>query len=213
MRSLSCPLLVALAASVLALPAGADMTFTVTKDSTMDGNAGQLLEVTEPGYPTETFFLFVEDGLVRAYATRDNSTGAWQTPLIPIYLVPSTSITAGQTWAFLPTGSAFLTQAEAIKEESVTVGAGTFDCWRVEITAVGSPDDVLAVFWFANGVGFVKQDEFESGASAWKVELESYSVSGGGYFPLDVGNTWTFLGLEVPNRASSMGDLKSRFAH
>jgi hypothetical protein len=214
MRTLAFAFFAAAVTVSLALPAVADMTFTVTKDSTMDGNAGQLMRVSEPGFPSETYFIFVgQDDMVRVYAVRSDLDGTWTTPLTPVYLVPATTISAGQTWAFLPMGGAFQTVAEAITMEMVTTNAGSFISWRVDVTALGAPDTVLTTFWFASDVGWVKQVEYEAGKVVWRTELQTYDVSGSGYLPLVIGNTWSYVGLEVPNQATSIGKIKGSYAH
>lgn len=213
MKSRAFAVIAAVALLSPALPAAADFTFTVTKDSTMDGNDGKLMRVAEPGYPSEDFFMFVQDGYVRVYAHRDNSDGSWTIPLVPLYFVPQSTISQGQTWSFLPMGGVALTVAEAVAQEQKTVSAGTFECWRVDVTALGSPETVITTFWFSSGVGMVAQVEYNEGKATWRTELDNYSVTGAGYFPLVLGNTWDFLGLEVAGEVSSLGALKGRFSH
>jgi hypothetical protein len=43
-------------------------------------------------------------------------------------------------------------------------------------------------------------------------DLDSYAVSGTGFFPLSVGNTWIYVNTVVTNAQQSFGAVKSRFA-
>jgi len=66
--------------------------------------------------------------------------------------------------------------------ESVTVPAGTFDAIRVECS--DSTDDPAAyagtittgTYWYAKGVGLVRQEVSENGGTAEVSELDSYYI-------------------------------------
>ena len=206
--------IVALLAAALFLvqPATADTTWTVTADSTMDGNAGSLLWISEEGFPGVTYFTFEEDGKARAYAGRPDG-GDWLVFTNPQYLVPVDNISAGMTWRFPGDDDSDLRQAEAITLESVSTAAGDFLAWRVDVTRPTDPAGKYSSYWFAPGVGLVRDLEYENFVPIWEVDLDSYSVTGSGYFPTVVGNTWTYVERSVPNAPASVGNVKSRYAN
>lgn len=60
---------------------------------------------------------------------------------------------------------------------SVTVPAGTFDTVQIERTNLGDPeiqgDDEVKQFWYARGVGKVREEDMQTGATE---ELSSYEI-------------------------------------
>ena len=211
MRPIAIVLLLASTLSLASPPAAAS-TWTVTADSTMDGNAGSLLYISEEGFPGVTYFTFEEDGKARAYAARPDG-GAWQVFTQPQYLVPVSSISAGMTWRFPGDDDSDDRQAEAITLESVSNNAGDFLAWRVDVARPTDPAGKYTSYWFAPGVGLVASVDYEGFTPLWESSLESYSVTGSGYFPTEVGNTWTYLEISVPNEPSSVGKVKSRYGN
>lgn len=190
----------------------ADNVFTTTVDSTIDGNAGTILTIEDAGNPTETFFVFPQAGMIRVYASRDEGSPTWDILTGPVFLVPKNNITAGDTWRFLDDDLGGETIAEAITEESVTTAAGTFTAWKIDVAPVSNPANRTQSLWFASGVGLVRQVDYFDQWIERESNLESYSTTGNGFFPLVVGNTWTYIGTEVPTEDSSIGELKSRYA-
>lgn len=204
---------VALLGLVIGTSAGADDVFNATADSTIDGNAGTILTIEEPGNPTETLFLFPQTGMIRVYARRDAGSPTWDVLTGPVYLVPKNKIDLGDTWRFLDDDFGGETIAEAVMEESVTTAAGTFTAWKVNVAPVSNPTQPTQGLWFASGVGLVRQVDYFDQWIERESNLETYATAGNGYFPLVVGNVWTYIGTDVPAGSSSIGAVKSHYAH
>lgn len=201
-----------LCSACLVAPAAADQVLTVTADSTMDGNAGVLLEVEDPpGSLYETRFMMTQAGYIRVYATRNAGSSTWTIPAVPIYLVPKNRINPGDTWRYLDEPDGSETVAEAIVEESVDTPAGTFLAWRIDIARVTSPADVVRAIWVADDLGIVREVEYFDQWIEWEGLLDMYSVTGNGHFPLSVGNTWSLLTGVVSAESSSVSAIKGQF--
>lgn len=216
-RLLSTVLFLAFALFLVTNSANAEtFTQTAVKDTTFAGNPGKILFFDETG-GQEDVALFVENDLWRIYAFRPLG-GAWEIEPAPVYYMPDSAISVGQTWSFPKEGSGGgTTTAEVIRMESVSVPAGTWaNAYRIEIrdTTLGPTSQLLEVTWVVQGVGVVKANGFlPTGEEEWLDELESYSVSGSGYFPMDIGNTWTFriADIGVPVSLMNLGGLKAMF--
>jgi len=204
---------VALLGLMVGTSAIADEVFTATVDSTIDGNAGTILTIEEPGISTETLFLFPQAGMIRVYASRDEGSPSWDILAGPVYLVPKNKITTGDTWRFLDDELGGETIAEAIAEESVTTAAGTFTAWKIDVSPVSTPAQPTQSLWFASGMGLVRQVDYFDRWIERESNLETYFTSGNGFFPLVAGNIWTYIGSEVPTADSSVGEMKARHAN
>ena len=204
---------VLLCAIILAgAPASGDEILTVTADSTMDGNAGVLLEIQDPpGTLAETRFVFNQAANIRVYATRSAGSPDWTVHPVPIYLVPKNKIDPGDTWRYLDEDDGSETIAEAIVEEPVDTPAGTFIAWRVDIALASNPTELVRSVWFASDLGIVREVEYFDQWVEWEGLLDTYSAAGNGHFPLIVGNTWWLLTGAVSNEPTSMSTIKGQF--
>ncbi|RKZ12306.1 hypothetical protein DRQ53_03085 [bacterium] len=196
----------------------ADQSFEVTADSLLVSEVGSLVRISEPGEVGQTLFAFEEPpGLpvswIRLYAGRPDDTGEWEVFDAQQFLCPAFSMIAGQTWRFLDSDQGGWQTAEVIVSDMVTVPAGTFPAWRVDVSEDDQPGTVKQRFWFAGNVGIVQQVEFEAGVVVWRSELSSYSVSGNGFFPLVVGNRWEYVEATVPVPGRSLGGFKAMFGN
>lgn len=202
--------------TLFASGAQADETYTLIGTATVDGNPGFVLEANEVGFPIEEYHAFVELGQVRISATRPQGATPWDLITPAAYLVPSSTMNVNDTWDFLTVGVADRPAVATVRAlESVTVPAGTFNAYRVEIGLASDPSVLDTVIWFADGVGWVRSDYYDVDAQGnpydGHEELSSYSIVGGsGYFPLAVGNTWSFLTV-VPTDNSSWGSVKALY--
>ena len=96
--------------------------------------------------------------------------------------------------------------------ENISVLAGSFSAYRVDIAEVAAPSVVLETMWFVNGVGFVRDQGYQNGVLDWRDELSTYTIAGGsGFMPLAVGNEWEHVWLSVPTAAKSLSGLKSQY--
>jgi hypothetical protein len=230
MKKLVLPLAVL---SLLVLSSGlafADtLTLSVAADTTFAGNPGSLLhEVFQaPGEPEEVgdLGMFEEAGFIRIYGLRFAGE-SWNLFPPASYLVPVSSMTVGQTWSWLPGDSGGSTTATVETIESVTVPAGTFtNAYRVDIRsdALPSPSTPTESYWFVSGVGYVRQEAFfPDGSSDYFSELVSFTGSGTGFLPREIGNVWiydeqvsggpTAVGdTELPTRATLQGAYPNPF--
>lgn len=207
---------VAIAAVVIAClflgysPSSANETFEIVADSTLDGNSGHIMRVTETGAPVgASFFLFEESGMIRAYAYRIDGFTPWMLMPGPQYLCPANSMTIGQTWRSLD-DEGQETVAEVVSQEMVTTAAGTFSCYKVQAEHVNNPGTTIGELWFSLGVGVVKQTDYVP--EVWESELQVYHIAGGsGFFPLATGNVWEFMDVFSPVQATTWGAVKSKY--
>jgi hypothetical protein len=151
--------------------------------------------------------------MVRLNGLRADGSDDWEiysSP--PVYLCPTVQMVPSLVWQFPEDELGFSRSAEVTGQEAVSVPAGDFvNAWRVDVTRDDQPGVVVQTLWFAVNVGIVKQVEFESELPVWISELQSYSVSGLGFFPLIVGNSWQYADVPVTSRARSLGALKGSF--
>ncbi len=201
-------------ALLLASNALAQETITVVADSTMDGHAGSIATDVEPGWTTD-FFLFNEGGLIRFYAFRENGAPLWTVLPAAEYLVKTTGMIIGDSWRGPDTDFGQPTTATVTAFESVTTPAGTFNCARVEFALTNNPSMLDSVFWFADGVGIVRQDFYDLFSPQNPVtdrsELVSFTIAGGsGFLPVTVGNQWNYQ-TTVASEKTTWGQLKSQY--
>jgi hypothetical protein len=195
----------------------ADELFTVTKDTLLFSSPGSLVRVVDPGAEGLTWHAFEADlrgnFMVRLNGLREDGTDDWEiysSP--PVYLCPTVQMIPGLVWQFPVDDLGFSRSAKVVGQEAVSVPAGDFlNAWRVDVTRDDQPGIVVQTLWFAVNVGIVKQVEFENGVPVWRSELQSYDVSGLGFFPLLVGNSWQYADVSVAGRARSLGALKGSF--
>jgi hypothetical protein len=186
-------------------PVNAQMTYWFRADSTMDGNAGSVFRITDSGFGQDVF-IFEEDGKYRVFAIReDGSDWAHLTPAQ--YFCPVMTMTIGDNWRFVNDNMTEETRATVAAQEEITVPAGTFICYRIEIVRVAAPDEVNQMMWLAFGVGMVKEQYFE-GNGYWHSDLDDRFVVGTGFMPRTAGNWWTYGGYLIGTDESSWGEIK-----
>lgn len=211
MRPIALVLMVVLACTILCSFVSDGLALddrTIRADSTMDGHAGFILRFIEQGSAGSEAFVYEEAGFYRVYAIREDG-GSWDLMAPGQYFSPVSSMTIGQTWRWLDTDLAEETTAEVVAMEQVTVTAGTFSCYRIDITTASLPY-VIESIWLSEGVGQVKEESF-NGDGYSHGQLESYSVTGTGFFPSDVGNTWIYTDSFVSVRETTWGSLKTLY--
>jgi hypothetical protein len=202
-------------ATLLAAPVMADEVWNITGSANVSGSDGLVLQIDEVGFPAVELHTFVENGHHRLHAIRDLGVSTWDLITPAAYLTPTTSMSVNDSWVFLPTDDGESTTATVKAIESITVPAGTFDAYRVETSLDANPSILDSVFWFADGVGIVRQDYHSTTLPGNPLEtranLTSFSIAGGsGFFPAALGNSWTFA-TAVPLEDSSFSSIKALF--
>lgn len=183
-------------------------TQTFRADSTMDGNAGSIFRIVEPGSTSEDIFIFEEEGKYRVYAIReDGDSWVYLTPAQ--YFCPVSSMTVGETWRHINRGLADETKATVTLQEDITIPAGTFSCYKVDVEEVANPGVIVQSLWVSDGYGLIKESWFE-GDGYWISDLESYYATGTGFMPRDVGNWWAYGGYLIGTEESSWGAIKKQ---
>lgn len=196
----------------LAGTASASEFFEVGADSLLFSEIGTLVRVTDPGSGGVTLHLIESITWIRIYGTREYGSEDWEVYPTPVYLCPTFEMTPGFAWRFLDDDFGNARTAEAVGQEVVTVPAGTFaNAWRVEVTRDDQPSVLDEVFWFVVNLGIVKHTDWEGGQAVYKSELLSSDVSGLGFFPLELGNTWQYTEGSVEAVGRSVGGLKALF--
>ena len=199
---------------VTAADSRADQTFTVTRDSLLFSNAGVLVRVVPSAASGKTYFVFEYQNKIQIYAERLDGSDTWEVFDGRQYLCLAWQMNVGNVWRYLDdedTGEP--RTAHVISTDAVVVGAGSFQAWRVDIALDSEPDTAQESLWFASGVGIVKQVDWLGGVAVARSELQSYSVDGLGFFPLEIGNTGQYADLTVPATVGSLGALKTRYRH
>jgi hypothetical protein len=194
-------------------PALAGQTFEIVADSTLDGNAGFLMQITEPGENGATVFMFEEAGMIRMYAMRAHGFDFWVVFPGGQYICPVSAMSINDTWRFLD-DEGIETIATVIGLESITTAAGTFACYTVVVEDINNRGTVLQTLWFSSGIGLVREMDFFEGPTPinWQSDLQSYNISGGsGFFPLAVGNRWDYAEITNPTQATTWGAIKSKY--
>ena len=207
--------LVCLSVFIMALavsPALADETITVVADSTYAGNAGFLVQTSDSEGFGQTLFVGPDAGKVRIYASREFGSQVWEDFPGAQYLVPMSSLNIGDTWRFMNSDNDLETIAEVTALENISVVVGTFSAYRVDVAEVASPSVIIETMWFADGVGFVRNQGYLGGSLDWRDDLSSFTIVGGsGFMPMAVGNTWFHVFVSVPTENTSLGGLKSQY--
>lgn len=198
----ACLLLCMIPSTILAQ----DITRTVTADSTMDGHDGSILRIIEYGEHDGDYFVFEEEGKYRIYAVRDDGP-SWAYLPAGVYYCTVSSMTIGETWRAIDFGGEE-TMATVALQEQVTVVAGTFSCYKVDIHLVSDPGAIVQKLWFSDGTGLIKEAYFETDGY-WMAELRGYMGTGTGFFPEDVGNYWEYSESFVGTEETSWGAIKS----
>lgn len=210
MRFTAIASIVAILCLVLCLSPSAGKTQyvqTFRADSTMDGNAGSILRIVESGRPGEDIFIFEEEGKYRVYALREDGD-TWVYLLPAQYFCPVSSMTVGETWRY--TNASDLSEetlATVVLQEDLTIPAGTFSCYKVDVEKVSAPGEIIQSLWLSNGFGLIKESFFE-GDGYWISDLDSYYATGTGFLPTVEGNWWAYGGHFVGTEESSWGTIK-----
>jgi hypothetical protein len=173
---------------------GQTMQMRITSINTISGNMGYYLTETLEDTLMETDFFFEVNGFHQWYTYEMPWQSCSTTLPNPTYQVKSNTLSIGDSW------TAWVgepTTAVVTDTETVTVPAGTFFTYIVKHYLVSKPDSVTAMTYFSNNVGMVKGYVRNS-----NMVLTSYFIKGGsGFFPLCVGNIWSFsspTGVNTP---------------
>ena len=208
-RTLALVLLICL----FAHPAEAQRSLSILATPTsFGGEDGHVLQVDSPGDAIEEFFLIETDGLVEFLAWRQppalfESLGGFQ------YLTPITTgdVVPGMSFWFIE-GDCGLQLMTYMGMVELTVPAGTFMTYQFNVPDSCAAGKQQRFFW-ADGVGLVRQAEYSSGIFDQAWVLNSHTLNGGsGLFPRAAGNLWEYTAGSVASDQASVGTLKAKFA-
>lgn len=194
----------------------ADEVWSFTEEATVSGIPGLVLRIDEVGFPWIEFHAFADAGFYKVTSLREEGDFGWTALGFDFFFCRISSMNIGDSWPFIFTDNGDATTATVKAFETVTVPAGTFNAYRVEVTLNSDPTIKDGVFWFADGAGLVRQEYYDYGLPGnpfdVRLDLISYTIVGGsGYFPSEVGNTWNFADAGVANEGVSWGQLKSLY--
>lgn len=184
--------------------ASAEFTMEVYADSTIAGNPGYLISLTDDDDPPETLFVFEEDGYIRTFAFREAGTQAWDILEPGYYLCPTSVPDIGDSWDYILSGYEGATTSQVEGFEDLVLPAGNFNAVECVVRPVSDPGFIVEKMYFVDGVGLVMEYWPQDGVED---ALNSYTIVGGsGLFPLAVGNTWVYgfneVGVDdMPSRA------------
>ena len=100
-----------------------------------------------------------------------NATGSGTLSVLPAGIQPGDTLppVVAQTKVGLLTYNVKVTERKVLREETVSVPAGTFRCMVVEEHKVesgpGHHRDVTNLTWYSKGIGYVRHDTFVKGVS------------------------------------------------
>ena len=190
----------------------ADHSLEITADSTLAGNPGFIVMITEPGFPIGSFFVFEEAGKIRVFASREGGSPNWDILPGSQYLCRAITMSIGDTWRFLDDDSGGETVATVVAQENVTTTAGTFSTFKVDVALASDPGTINHSVYFSSGVGIIREEEYFAGVLNYRDSLFSSNIVGGsGFFPLAVGNQADYAEDIVPVEATSWGAVKSKY--
>jgi len=178
----------------LVFQAAADEIWTVYADSTLAGQFGYLVTFADEDNTGTTIFLSTEEGHRRFVAHREFGTEFWQMFPEGSFVAPGPDDSVGSSWStFLDDFDRPSTEHfEAV--ESFSGPAGNFTSARCVIRPNEEPETFTEVRNWVLGVGLVG-DFFPSDGTD---VLTSFNIVGGtGYFPLAIGNTWSYGFIDV----------------
>jgi hypothetical protein len=167
------------------------MRLEITGHGFRDGHLGFYQKTFQGDQCVETQFLFLEGDYIRLYAYKKPHFSQYLRFPPGTYLVKTQSLTVGDSWNTYFSGPAVAT---VVSQSKITVPAGEFSCYEVEIKDQAA-QELLFVAWFCPDLGVVQ----------WGVPdvallvLEEFKVVGGtGTYPLAVGNYWITNLLQPP---------------
>jgi len=169
--------------------AQADMFWDVYADSTLAGQDGYLLKLTDESGEGFTIFIIEELGHKRLVAERMFGNDDWEIFPEGWYVGPGPDDSIGSHWTTIaddlgrPSSEYF----ESIEPYSGPLG--TLITARCVTRPDEDTDTYSGVRYFGQGIGIVAEYWPEDGTDV----LTDFSIVGGsGYFPMAVGNTWTY---------------------
>ena len=174
--------------------AHADEEWTVYADSTLAGHYGYLVTFVDESLNGDTIFITPEAGHQRFLAVREFGQTAWEMFPEGWYVSPGPDDTVGSNWPTIEDDFGRPSKEFFEGIEPYTGPLGTLTTARCPIRPNSEPDIVTEVRYWSEGVGLVADFWPEQGTDI----LTGFNIVGGtGYFPLAIGNTWSFGWLEA----------------
>jgi len=173
--------------------AHADETWTVYADSTLAGQYGFLVIFLDESGGGDTMFISPEAGHQRFMAAREFGETEWNMVPEGWYVAPGPDDTIGSSWSTIDDDFERASKEYFEGVEPYTGPLGTLTTARCPIRPNSEPDTFTEVRYWSEGVGLVA--DFWPGQGT-DILIDFNIVGGTGYFPLAVGNTWSFGWLD-----------------
>ncbi len=133
----------------------AEFTIEVYADSTLSGNPGYLVSLTEDDDPSETLFVFEEEGYLRTFAFREANTQAWDILEPDQYICPTSVPDIGDSWSYSLSGYDGPTTSHVEGFEDLELEAGDFNAVECVVRPDMDPGFIVEKMYFVDGVGLV----------------------------------------------------------
>jgi hypothetical protein len=188
-KSLQILILISFLSLGLVATANADETWTVYADSTLAGEYGYLVTFLDEDNSGDTLFITQELGHRRILAAREFGNTQWEILPEGWYLTPGPDDGVGSSWSTIADDFDRPSTAHFEAIETFSGPLGNLITARCVVRPDEAPETVTEVRSWADGIGLVGDHWPGQGTDV----LTSFSIVGGtGYFPMAVGNTWTF---------------------
>lgn len=174
--------------------ANADEIWTVYADSTLAGHYGFLVTMLDEENFGQTIFFTTESGHQRFFATREFGESGWNMLPEQWYVAPGPGDMIGSSWSTIDDDWERASKEYFEAVETFSGPYGNFTTARCVIRPNEAPDTFTEVRSWAQGVGLVADSWPGDGTDV----LTGFNIVGGeGYFPMAVGNTWSYGWLEA----------------
>jgi hypothetical protein len=173
--------------------AHADETWTVYADSTLAGHYGYLVTFADESGSGDTIFITLEAGHQRFMANREFGETGWNMFPEGWYVSPGAGDIVGSSWSTIDDDFERPSKEYFEEVEPYTGPLGTLVTARCPVRPNSEPGTFTEVRYWSDGVGLVADSWPDQGTDL----LTDFNIVGGtGYFPMAVGNTWSYGWLE-----------------
>ncbi len=163
-------------------------TFEITSYDTLDGYEGYMME----GWSGDTLdairFIFEENDYIRWYAGKESEEDTFTVYHEGSYIVKTSNLMLDDQWNFWWEGDS--SRATVVDTASLSLYIEDRDttvfAYQVEYQGI---EGLEGIIWWCGSIGWV---QFENESPPPNILISWNIVGGSGYYPLQVGNQWTF---------------------